>query len=234
MDYIYDLHVHSKECSNCASSALTDMVRAYKKAGYAGFVITNHFLRGCNCVPAELDWAGKMHCYWDTYTEAKKVADELDFDLLFGIEECYGMAQEVLIYGIDLDFLLANPDMCEIPIEQLCERVREYGGFSSHAHPFRERDYIPKNYKRMDISALDGLEIYNASNGDNESNRKAEELMRQSGLKFTAGSDNHNVRTLENGNVGGLIFNRRMRTSAELCDALRSGEGRVYKKEQDR
>lgn len=234
MDYIYDLHVHSNECSKCASSSLIDMVKAYKKAGFSGFVVTNHFLRGYNCVPGELDWADKMYCYWNPYIKAKKVADELDFDLLFGIEEGYGMAQEVLFYGIDLDFLLANYDMCQIPIEQLCERVRAYGGFSSHAHPFRERDYIPKNYKRMDISALDGLEIYNASNETNESNLKAEKLMNQAGLKFTAGSDNHNVRSLENGNVGGLIFNRRIRTARELCDALRSGEGRVYKKEIDK
>ncbi len=233
MGYIYDLHVHSNECSKCASSSLVDLVHAYKKAGFAGFAVTNHFLRGYNWIPAELSWADKMHMYWDVYIEAKKVADELDIDLLFGIEEGYGQAQEVLFYGIDLEFLLANPDMCEIPIEQLCQRVREYGGFSSHAHPFRERDYIPKDYKRMDITALDGLEIYNASN-ESEHNEKAVELMQQSGLKFTAGSDNHNVWTLEKGNVGGLIFDHRVRTSKELCDALRSGEGIVYKKESDR
>ena len=174
-----------------------------------------------------------MHCYWDAYIEAKKLADELDIDLLFGIEENYGMAQEVLFYGIDLDFLLNNPDMCEIPIEELCERVRAYGGFSAHAHPFRERDYIPKDYKRMDISYLDGLEIYNASN-KNPENIKAEELMKEAGLKFTAGSDNHMTCSLKDGNIGGLIFNHRIRTSKELCDALRSGEGKVYKKEADR
>ena len=233
MEYLYDLHVHSSECSKCAHSTLVEMVRAYKEAGYAGFAITNHFLRGYSWVPAEYTWEQKMHCYWDPYIEAKKLADELDFDLLFGIEEGYGMAQEVLFYGIDLDFLLNNPDMCDIPIEELCERVRAYGGFSSHAHPFRERDYIPKDYKRMDISYLDGLEIYNASN-KNPENIKAEELMKKSGLKFTAGSDNHMTWSLEGGNVGGLIFDHRIRTSKELCDALRSGEGKVYKKEADR
>ncbi len=233
MEYIYDLHVHSSECSKCAHSTLVEMIDAYKKAGFAGFAITNHFLRGYNCVDETLDWAGKMHCYWDAYVEAKKYADSIDFDLLFGIEEGYGMAQEVLFFGIDLDFLLANPDMCEIPIEQLCERVRDYGGFSSHAHPFRERYYIPKDYKRMDITALDGIEVYNASNEPID-NVRAEELVNQSGLKFTAGSDNHVVATLMEGNVGGLVFDHRIKTGKELCDALRSGEGRVYKKERDR
>ena len=85
----------------------------------------------------------------------------------------------------------------------------------------------------MDISYLDGLEIYNASN-KNPENIKAEELMNQTGLKFTAGSDNHFVASLEGGNVGGLVFDHRIRTSKELCDALKSGEGRVYKKEADR
>ncbi len=172
-----------------------------------------------------------MHRYWDCYADAKKVAEELDFDLHFGIEEGYGQAQEVLFYGIDLDFLLANPDMCEIPIEQLCERVRAYGGFSSHAHPFRERAYIPKNYKRMDITALDGLEILNASN-EGDADKKAVELMESSGLKFTAGSDNHNTTVVEKGVLGGLIFDHRLRTTEELIAALRSGEGKVYKKER--
>lgn len=231
MEYLYDFHVHSEECSGCASSSLTDMIRAYKKAGYSGLVITNHFLRGYNCVPSRLSWEEKMHRYWDCYFDAKAVADELDFDLHFGIEEGYGQAQEVLFYGIDIDFLLSNPDMCEIPIEELCERVRAYGGFSSHAHPFRERDYIPKNYKRMDITALDGIEIVNASNEDG-ADEKAVELMKSSGLKFTAGSDNHNVWSVETGNLGGLIFDHRLRTTEELIAALRSGEGKIYKNQK--
>ncbi len=227
MEYLYDFHVHSSECSGCASSTLVEMVHAYKKAGYAGIVITNHFLRGYNCVPSGLSWEEKMHRYWDCYVDAKKAADELDFDLHFGIEEGYGQAQEVLFYGIDLDFLLGNPDMCDIPIEELCERVRAYGGFSSHAHPFRERDYIPKTYKRMDITALDGIEIINASN-DRDADDKAYELMKSSGLKFTAGSDNHNTWVIEKGVLGGLKFDRRLKTAEELVSALRSGEGKVY------
>lgn len=227
MEYLYDLHVHSNECSRCAVSPLIDMVRAYKEAGYAGFAITNHFLRGYNCVPDGLDWAGKMHCYWDTYTEAKKVADELDFDLLFGIEEGYGMAQEVLFYGIDLDFLLQNPDMCSIPIEELCERVRRYGGFSSHAHPYRDRDYIPKNAVKMDLTALDGLEIYNAHN-DGNADELAEKKMRELGLAYTAGTDNHGTTWLKDAK-GGIAFKQRVRTGEQLVAALRAKEGRVVR-----
>ena len=43
MEYLYDLHVHSSECSKCAHSTLVEMVKAYKEAGFAGFAITNHF-----------------------------------------------------------------------------------------------------------------------------------------------------------------------------------------------
>ena len=231
MEYLYDFHVHSCECSGCASSSLSDMIRAYKKAGYSGLVITNHFLRGYNCVPSRLSWEEKMHRYWDCYVDAKAVADELDLDLHFGIEENYGQAQEVLFYGIDIDFMLSNPVMCEIPIEELCERVRAYGGFSSHAHPFRERDYIPKDYKRMDITALDGIEIVNTANGG-DADQKAMELMKSSGLKFTVGSDTHNVGTVEAGILCGLVFDHRLRTTEELIAALRSGEGKVYKKQK--
>ena len=56
--------------------------------------------------------------------------------------------------------------------------------------------------------------------------------MKSSGLKFTVGSDTHNVGTVEAGILCGLIFDHRLRTTEELIAALRSGEGKVYKKQK--
>ena len=58
----------------------------------------------------------------------------LDFDILFGLEHHYGSGKEVLTYGIDLDFLLAHPNIDVAPIKDYCDAVHEAGGFISQAH----------------------------------------------------------------------------------------------------
>ncbi len=226
MGYFYDLHVHSKECSGCAATGVADMIPACKAAGYSGFVLTNHFLTGNNCIPKELSWEEKVKRYWDAYLLGKEVGEKLDFDVLFGIEHHYGNAQEILIYGIDLDFLLANPDFCSLSGEEICDRVHAYGGFVSHAHPFRERGYIPKGDYHLDYSCLDAIEIYNSANREEEDVR-ARSLCEKLGLAYTAGNDLHYAPHLATFPNAGLVFDRRIRTSEELISALRNREGRV-------
>ena len=44
--YRYDLHVHTTEGSACAHNTAAEMTEMYARAGYAGFVVTDHFYRG--------------------------------------------------------------------------------------------------------------------------------------------------------------------------------------------
>ncbi len=229
MSYIYDLHVHSKECSACAASNIIEQIDVCKEAGLSGFAITNHFLTGSNCVPRDLPWSERVAYYWDTYLKGREYAEKLDFDVLFGMEHHYRDAQEILIYGIDYDFLVSNPDMCEISPEELCERVHSVGGFVSHAHPFRERGYIPKNPRIMDMTCLDALEVYNGANRECE-DVKAEELCDKLGLLRTAGSDFHWTAHMGVIPTGGIEFPYRIRTSEALVSALKKGDGRVWHK----
>jgi len=226
MGYFYDFHVHSNECSGCAASSAREQVRACKAKGYAGFVLTNHFLSGNNCVPKDLSWAERVGAYWNAYLEAKDEGEKLDFDVFFGIEHHYGNGQEILIYGIDLDFLVANPDFCQISAEEICERVHAHGGFVSHAHPYRERGYIPKGDFHMNFDYLDAIEIYNSGNLENEDIR-AQELCKKLDLAYTAGNDLHYTPHLDNFPNAGLEFDFRIRTDAELLDALRNRKGRL-------
>ena len=53
------------------------------------------------------------------------------------IRDSYGSGKEVLTYGINLDFLLAHPNIDVAPIKDYCDAVHEAGGFISQAHPFR-------------------------------------------------------------------------------------------------
>jgi predicted metal-dependent phosphoesterase TrpH len=142
MMYKYETHCHSSQCSRCGRSTSQELVKAYYEAGYAGLVLTDHFIFGNTAVPRDLPWETRMQCYYDAYLDACKAAEGLDFDVIFGIEHAYGDGKEVLIYGIDLSFLLSNPDIPELTLDELVDRVHAYGGIVVQAHPYRDRSYV--------------------------------------------------------------------------------------------
>lgn len=224
MWYWYETHMHSREGSACGRSSAADMVRAYHAAGYAGAVLTDHFIFGNTAVPRGLPWEERMQRYYDAYLSAKPTADALDFDLLFGMEHFYEHWKEILIYGVDVAFWKANPDIPEISVEELGARIHAAGGFISHAHPYRFRSYMAAFYEPV-VSMCDAIEVYNYSDPP-EVNDKAAALAGRLGLLCTSGADAH---TADYEGVGraGLAFPRRLRTSGEFVAALRSGEGRL-------
>jgi hypothetical protein len=141
-------------------------------------------------VPWELPWAERVELFCRGYENAKKRGDEIGLNVLFGLEYAWQGA-DFLAYGIDKDWLLRNPDLVEIPVQEFCGRVHANSGAIVHAHPFREAGYI----KEMTFLPLysDGVEVYNAGNGEKLWNERAKWYAEQYGFTQTAGSDCHHV-----------------------------------------
>ena len=215
MQYKYETHCHSSRCSRCAHSTPAELVKAYHRKGFAGLVLTEHFIHGNHCVDPSLPWDAKMHCYYDAYLEAKEAAQPLNFDVLFGIEHAYGGGLEVLCYGIDLDFLLCNPDIPQLDIRSFGERVHQYGGILVHAHPYRWAG--PELQLPMDV--LDGIEVHNAANAPDK-NVLAKQLADTSCIIQTSGCDLHSIDDPKLGTAG-IILPYRVQTGPELVDALK-------------
>lgn len=215
MQYKYETHCHSSRCSRCAHSTPAELVKAYHSKGFAGLVLTDHFIHGNHCVDPSLHWDGRMHCYYDAYLEAKEAAQALDFDVLFGIEHAYGGGLEVLCYGIDLDFLLSNPDIPKLDIRSFGERVHQYGGILVHAHPYRWAG--PELQLPMDI--LDGIEVHNAANAPDK-NVLAKQLADTTSFIQTSGCDLHSIDDPKLGTAG-IILPYRVQTGPQLVDALK-------------
>ena len=55
--FLYETHVHTAESSACAHDTGAKMARAYKDAGYAGMIITDHFFYGNTAVDRSLPWS---------------------------------------------------------------------------------------------------------------------------------------------------------------------------------
>ena len=218
MEYRYETHCHSAQCSLCAQSSAQALVYAYHKAGYAGLVLTDHFIHGNTAVPRDLPWDERMRRYYEAFLDAKAVAEPLDFDVIFGIEHAYGHGKEVLIYGVELDFLLVNPDIPRLSLDELVERVHQAGGIVIQAHPYRSRWYVDMTVEpRMDI--VDGFEIHNACNDPGEDARTLPLLARKDYI-LTSGGDIHSD-TEPRLATAGVVLPHRVKTSKEFADALK-------------
>ena len=222
--FIYDLHVHSKGGSACGISSVDDMIKRYKEIGVTGFALTNHFLHGNTGVDRSLSWQEYVKEYARSYYEALDIAQKLDFDLLFGIEEGYGGAKEILVYGISPELLIANPQLKTKDIAVWSEFVRENDGFIAYAHPFRVRDYITDPYAMPDLSFVDGIEIYNHGNSF-EDNELAVTTFKTSGKVFIAGGDKHSTNFSQ---TYGIRTNQRLKTTEQLAAALKNNQFELY------
>lgn len=221
MEYRYETHCHCSQCSACGRSTSQEMVRAYHKAGYAGLVLTDHFVLGNTAVDISRPWEEQMRCYYNAYLDAKALGDQLDFDVIFGIEHFYGDGKEVLIYGIGLDFLLANPDIPRISLDEFVRRVKAAGGIVVHAHPYRDRPYVNMNVPPR-VEICDGIEVHNICNNPGE-DKKALALTRGTDYIITSGGDMHWAEDPRLGQSG-IVLPYRVHDEKEFAAALKRGD----------
>ena len=68
--YRYETHLHTKEASACARTLAKDYIKAYKDAGYAGIIVTDHFFNGNTAVPRNLPWKERVKLFCNGYENA--------------------------------------------------------------------------------------------------------------------------------------------------------------------
>jgi hypothetical protein len=188
--FLYDTHIHCSPVSACGANTPEELVRAYKAHGYTGFILTDHFFNGNTGCPREWKWEKKVAFFLAGYERAKKEGDACGFDVFFGWE--YGIrGTEFLTYGLDGDFLLANPFVDRYDIEAYSDLVRKSGGYLAQAHPFRDAFWVANPFP-VAPHLIDGIEVFNASQSP-EINQKALEFARMPNLPMHAGSDAHNT-----------------------------------------
>ena len=188
----YEIHLHSSGCSACGASTAKELVKAAKESGYAGVVFTNHFYHGNTAIPRELPWQAFVEAYRRDWLEAKEYGEQLDVDVLFGLEEVYEPGKEVLIYGVAAELIGATPEFRDMDIRAMSEFVRRNGGFLACAHPFRARDYIPDPDREPEPALFDAVEAYNRGNSP-EMDEKAVRYARKYHLPGISGGDVHHV-----------------------------------------
>jgi len=168
----------------------------YKKAGYHGFCLTDHFA-GYSTLPDSTPWKQRVDFFYNTYERAREAGERLGLSVFFGIE--YGIARDVsrmsratgndfIILNLTRDWLLQNRDAFTKRTKELFHEIRCAGGFIIHAHPFNEKPWV--EYIRLLPYSVDAVEVINAMHPDfvNENARKYAETYN---LLQVAGTDCH-------------------------------------------
>ncbi|MDI9478299.1 MAG: PHP domain-containing protein [Bacillota bacterium] len=219
--YKYETHVHTAESSRCGMIDAVEMVRFYKDIGYTGICITDHFLNGNTTVPEDLPWAERIELFCLGYEKAYEEGRKIGLDVFFGWEATF-RGTDLLTYGLDKEWLLDNPDLLELSINEYCDRVRSAGGFIVHAHPFREASYI--DMIRLLPRKVDAVEVINASRLDFE-NECARQYADNYDLIKIAGSDNHFGYV---DRLAGIMTREPLGSIEEMVQAIRTGETEYF------
>ena len=223
--YLYETHLHTSEGSACGRSTGREIAEACKEYGYAGIFVTDHNWGGNTAVDRNLPWDEWVHEFCRGYENAKEEGDKIGLDVFFGYEAGYA-GTEFLIYGVDKDWMLANPAIRYADVEEQYVLIHERGGMVIHAHPYREEHYIPE--VRLFPKWVDGVEAINATHSNSGSiahndpafDTKAIAYAREHHFPMTAGSDTHRAALFG----GGVAFRRKILSSADYIRAILSGE----------
>lgn len=217
----YETHAHTSETSKCSKISGAELARFYKSLGYTGIFITDHFFNGNTTVPRELDWQERVERFEAGYLAAKAEGERIGLDVFFGWE--YSIAgNDFLIYGLDRDWLLVNPDQLSWKLRDYMSKARADGGMVIHAHPFREAGYI--ELIRLIPRDVDGVEVVNSSMKP-EVNARADWYADSYELLKSAGSDNHvGKREL----LAGVYLPERIKSAQDFCRLMKAGAGEIF------
>ncbi len=199
------------------------MVALYKENGYDGIFITDHFVNGSTRTEPHMSWEEKMDIFTLGYRNALAAGKEVGLDVFFGIEyNCE--ATEVLIYGLDAEWLYSHPDCDKLGVREISALAHESEAFVVHAHPFRVRSYIP--HIRLYPDCVDAVEVLNASHyPDTSFDRRAEWYADEYGLAKTAGSDNHH---LGQSHLGGILTDKKIASALDYAEIIREGRAERF------
>ena len=217
MEYLYETHMHTAEVSACAHASGAQQVAAYKKLGYTGIIVTDHFINGYTTCPKNLSWEKKMRFFASGYEEAKKAGEKQGLDVFFGWEFTI-RGSDFLTYGLDLDFLLANPGLDKLEIDKYSALVRNSGGYLAQAHPYRDEYYIENPFP-VEPHYLDGVEVFNIMD-KRASNFMALTFAEKNNLPKQAGTDAHGR---GNVNYSGVALQKKAESIYDIINAIKSG-----------
>ena len=212
-----ETHMHTAEGSACATLPAKKQIMQYKKAGYDGVIVTDHFVNGNSAVDRSLSWELQMDQQFKGYELASKKGQKIGIKVYQGIEFAFH-GTEFLVIGLGKEWFIEHEELKMAPPEVFLDKFLEAGAAVIQAHPFREAPYISKI--RLYPENVDAIEVFNHRNQVSW-NEKALALAKGYNLPMTAGSDCHHKGECHSG----IIVDRVIETTEDLIKLIKSGQG---------
>lgn len=215
-----DLHVHTRETSFCGKTKGQVVAELYKKAGYDGIVITDHYNKGFfRKFPKSMTWEEKIDHFLRGYHSTLEEGKKLGLKVFLGIEIKFNKSpREFLVYGIDEAFLKKYPELYKLGIENFRKLVDglapTYSILIYQAHPFRP------GLTPVRPELIDGVEVYNGNPRQDSHNELALSFANKHNLKMVSGSDFHRLPDLAR---GGIVLRQTIEEQSDFITALASG-----------
>lgn len=221
--YIYDTHVHTSEVSCCGWVSAKEVVKLYNKTKASGIVITDHFKRETFERFGRGSWNDKVNFFMSGYHKAKEEGEKTNINVLFGMEVTFDDSlNDFLVLGLDEYFIKHNKEFYRLDLQAFREMVSNEEVLIYQAHPYRPFIAVE------DPKLLDGIEVYNANMRHNSHNEKALKFAVDKELRKLAGSDFHRKGDEAR---GGIILDKRVSSTNELVQILKSTEVKIYRKD---
>ena len=185
--YQYETHLHTFPVSRCAKADVRESLEFYKKLGYDGVIITNHFLDGNINIEKERSYEEKIEFYFSDFEKATEIGKTIGIKVFCGVELSYG-GTDFLVYGLSKEWFLSHPEIMDMKKSEELAFMMENGALIIQAHPYREAKYI--DHIRLFPRNVHGVETVNANRTEME-NKMAKIYAESYDLIPFAGSDNH-------------------------------------------
>lgn len=220
--YKYETHLHTFPVSKCAVAGVRESLEFYKKLGYDGVFITNHFLDGNINVDRSKPYEEQIDFYFSDYEEGVEIGKELGIKVFCGVELSY-RGTDFLVYGLDKEWYKSHPEIMEMKKTDELSFLMENGALVIQAHPYREATYI--DHIRLFPRNIHGVETVNASRTDEE-NEMAKIYAEHYGLLKFAGSDNHAGAKKQK--LAGVSFLEPVSDETDFVEMIKSGKSEIF------
>jgi len=215
--------LHTAPLSACATATVRETLEYYKRLGYAGVFLTNHFIDGnIEHKIRELSYEERINYFFDFQNDAADLGKEIGISVFSCCEMTY-KGTDFLVYGIDKEWCLAHRDIDKMKKSELLSLLLNDGFLVIQAHPFHEARYI--DHIRLFPRHIHGVEVFNASMTDFK-NKLAEDYCKAYGLIRFAGSDNHVASAKKH--LAGMATETPVTSINEFVSIVLSGKARPF------
>ena len=215
--YKIETHLHTSHSSKCGWLDAAALARAYRDAGYAGVIVTDHFNR-TTFDYLKVDLSGptdKVRAFLSGYDRMAEEGAKRGLRVYKGAELRFDECEnDYLLFGWPNE-LLADPEaVFRMGIAAFAPLARAAGAVIVQAHPYRW------GCTPAIACYLDGVEVANRNPRHENHNDRAAEYAKQFGLPGLSGSDCHRTEDI---GAGGILAEELPGDSDAMAALIRSG-----------